>query len=529
MSNKTLFRIAGIIAVVTIFSKIIGFLRDVVTAQAYGATLVSDAYFYAYQIPALALILLGGLGGPFHTATVSFFSKTISDISKSPTYNIQSIFNTFVTVTALSFGLLSILIFLFSDQIIAAIASGAPTELHRLASVQLKIMSPVMLIGGVIGIFYGISNVYKEFFFTSLSPTVVSIVIIGAILIFKHDETGIILAWGTLIGALGQLLLQLPVFWKSGFNFKPELNLSGNSIAKIGEILFPAMLGTTIGQINIYIDMFFASRLESGAWSAVGYANRIFQFPVGIIITALLVPLFPMFSTYVGKKEWKSIKYYFHQGLNSLWFMAFPLFVFMTVFAQDGIRLLFQRGAFDAGDTLLVSEALVYLSISIIPYVARDTLTRVFYAFDDSRTPFFVALFSIIVKTVMNMLLVGPLGIGGITLSTTVVTLINALILGFFIKNKISLEFIKFIKPVSKIALASVLMGFITFFISKAIMILCPNNTVFLAIRLCLTAILGIIAYFIISLALKIDTAYLLIDKIKNKFQKQNLAEIDTP
>ena len=168
------------------------------------------------------------------------------------------------------------------------------------------------------------------------------------------------------------------MFFKSGFTYKPEINFAGEKIRKIGEILFPAMIATTIGQINIYVDMFFASRLQPGAWSAVGYANRIFQFPVGIIITALLVPLFPMFSSFVGKKQWTELKYYFHKGLSSLSFLSFPILAFTIIFAQDGIRLIFERGKFTSADTIMVSKALIFLTISIIPYVAIDTLTRIF-------------------------------------------------------------------------------------------------------------------------------------------------------
>jgi putative peptidoglycan lipid II flippase len=145
--------------------------------------------------------------------------------------------------------------------------------------------------------------------------------------------------------------------------------------------------------------MFFTSGLEDGAWSAISYGNKIFQFPTGVILTALLVPLFPMFSSFVGKQDFESLKQYFHKGLNSLWYMSFPLFALMAIFAYDSIKFLFQRGAFDSHDTYLVSQALFFLSVSIIPYVARDAVTRVFYAFNDSKTPFIIAIFSILVKT----------------------------------------------------------------------------------------------------------------------------------
>ncbi|MDD3150470.1 MAG: lipid II flippase MurJ, partial [Candidatus Gastranaerophilales bacterium] len=180
-----LFKTAGLIALITILSKFFGFARDIFIANQYGATLVSDAYFYAYQIPALALILLGGLNGPFHTATVAVFSKLLPENTTNPEEKIQKILNHFITTAGCFFFLLSILIFFFSENIIKLIASGATEELISLAAIQLKIMSPIILIGGIIGIFYGIANVCKEFVITSFSPTITSLFIIAGLFLFS--------------------------------------------------------------------------------------------------------------------------------------------------------------------------------------------------------------------------------------------------------------------------------------------------------------------------------------------------------
>jgi len=526
MTGKSLFKVAGLIAIITIISKLVGFGRDVVIAQAYGATVVSDAYFYAYQIPSFALILLGGLGGPFHTATIAIFSKIIPDLNTKPPEEVQKLLNKYISITGAGFLLLSVLIFLFSDVIIRFIAANATPELQHLASVQLKIMSPIMFIGGIVGILYGISNVYNEFLYTSLSPTIASIAVIAGVLIFKNDKFGMVLAWGTLIGAVGQLMLQLPVFFKSGFNFKLDFSFIDEKLVKIKEILFPAMLGTTIGQINIYVDMFFASQLIAGAWSAIGYANRIFQFPVGIIITAMLVPLFPMFSTFVGKKDWDSLRYYFHQGLSSLWFMAFPILAFIIIFSQDTIQLLLERGEFNHSDTIMVSMALIFLSLSIIPYVARDTLTRIFYAFDDSKTPFYIATFSILIKAIMNFLFVKQLGISAIMLSTTTITLVNAVLLAIFIRKKTNLEFRNLLTPTVKILIATLTMSAIAvslkFYLDQAL----PNSTFFLATKLLIQLAVCTVSYFSLAIVLKIHAARQLFNKVSQKLFSKKTEEI---
>lgn len=525
---NNLFKIAGLIAIITIVSKVVGFGRDIITAQAFGASMISDAYFYSYQIPSLALILLGGLGGPFHTATVAIFSKEIEDTTQKADSDRQSLLNSFITLTAIAFLLISALVFLFSDQIIAAIAMNASQQLQSMASAQLKIMSPIMIIGGIIGILYGISNVYKEFLFTSLSPAIASVAVIFAIVFFNGTFGGIVLAWGTLIGAIGQLALQLPVFLKSGFNYKPEFNFFDSRIKKIMSVLLPAMVGTTIGQINIYVDMFFASRLQEGAWSAIGYANRIFQFPVGIILTALLVPLFPMFSGFVNKKDWTSLKEYFHKGINSLWFLSFPILAFILVFAFDSIKLLMERGQFDSQDTTMVSWALIYLTVSIIPYVARDTLTRIFYAFDDSKTPFIVGLASMFIKLGFNFAFINNLGIGAITLSTTAVTTFNCILLAILIKKKINLDYLKLRTPTLKMLIATGIMIISGLILKTGLDSIIGNSFMLLTVKLLINGIFCSIIYFVTSILLKLNIASDIYEKIKSKIAGLNSKTIET-
>ena len=340
--TQSLLKAAWIIAFVTIISKLIGFLRDVVIANFYGAGMVSDAYFYAYQIPAIAIILLGGIGGPFHSAVVSVFSKMIPDLSKKVPENVNKLFNTFLTSSFLVFLALGVLVFVFSDVIMKIIIANGSAQLIHLASLHLKIMAPVLVVGGVVGIYYGILIVYKEFLIPNISPILMSVAIIAIISLVRHDNSGIMLALATTVGALCQFVYQLPKLKSLGFKFRPNLDVFNNPQYKnILELLFPAILSSTVGQVYIYVDMFFASQLQEGAWSAIGYANRLFQFPVGVLVTAFLVPLFPIFSKLVGEKDYDNIRYYFNKGVGLLNFVAFPILVLIILLSTNAIQLIF--------------------------------------------------------------------------------------------------------------------------------------------------------------------------------------------
>lgn len=522
---------AWLIAVVTIVSKIIGFIRDVAIADFYGASTVSDAYFYAYQIPALAIVLLGGVGGPFHSATVAVFSKIIPSLKEKANEQVNRLFNTFLTASFLFFMALALLCFIFSDQIMGFIISGTNHELISLASMQLKIMAPVLVVGGIVGIYYGILISYREFMLPNVSPILMSVVIIVMItLVNKHtgDNTGAMLAWATTIGALCQFVYQLPKIKQLGFKLKPNLDFANNTHFKtLCELLFPAILSSTVGQVHIYVDMFFASSLKEGAWTAIGYANRIFQFPVGILVTAFLVPLFPIFSKLVSEGNMDSIKKYFNKGVGVLFFAAFPIIIGILILGYDGVKLIFERGAFDDKATFMVTQALWFLSFSILPYVFRDSITRVYYSFNDSRTPFTIAFSSIVLKFLFNYILISRMhmGIGGITLSTSLVTLFNATILGLLISRKIKMDYKSLFFNFGKMSIAAAVTLYVCFcgaiiFDHANIFALLPAK-LFETTKILSIGLLCLTSYVYLNLLYKMDYALELKERLVGKLKQK--------
>lgn len=518
-------RAAWLIAVVTIFSKLIGFIRDVVIANYYGASQTSDAYFYAYQIPSLAIILLGGVGGPFHSATVAVFSKLIPDLKAKPAEYVNKLYNTFLTSSIIFFTFLGLIFFLFSDQIMNLIISEGTPELISLASMHLKIMTPVFIVGGIVGIYYGILITYRHFMLPNFSPIVMSLVIILMVTLVKNDNTGVVLAWATTIGAICQFLLQFPKIRQIGFRFKPNLNVLHNQDFKnICELLFPAILSSTVGQVHIYVDMFFASSLREGAWTAIGYANRIFQFPVGILVTAFLVPLFPIFSRLVAEGDFDGVKRYFNKGVGILFFGAIPIIIGILVVGLDAVKLIFERGAFDAGASFMVAEALWFLSVSIIPYVFRDSITRVYYSFNDSATPFVIAFSSIVLKFLLNWLFISKLqmGIGGITLSTSLVTLFNAIALGLLISKKTNMNYKELFINLGKMIFAGIItlgicLGAAMLFDKKVPLI----GASFEILKISFIGILCLVIYSGLNLVFKMEYAVELVERLKNKIESK--------
>lgn len=515
---------AWIIMVVTIVSKLIGFIRDIVIANYYGASMVSDAYYYAYQIPSLSLILLGGVGGPFHSATVAIFSKLIPSLKEKPTQEVNKLYSTFMTATILFFLLLSVVMYIFPRQIMGIIISSGSSEMINLAAAHLRIMTPLLVIGGIVGIYYGILIIYKQFMLPNLSPIIMSLAIIGVVVAVPNDQKGYALAWATTLGAIMQLVIQYPNIRRLGYRLRPNLEFVNNPHFKeIGELLFPAILSSTVGQIHIYVDMFFTSSISEGAWTAIGYANRIFQFPVGILVTAFLVPLFPIFAKLVGDRDYAGIRNYFNKGVGVLFFGAIPIIIGILTVGMDAVRLIFQRGEFDSTATFMVTEALWFLSVSIIPYVFRDSITRVFYSFNDSATPFTVAFSSIVLKVLLNWLLITKMkfGIGGITLSTSLVTLFNACVLGYFITQKMNMDYKSLFKNLLKMCISGVIAFIACFYCAKIFdhyVMMVPISPEI--IKITLVAIVCLAVYVPLNLLLKMEYANELFIRLKSKFIK---------
>ena len=514
---------AWLIALVTIASKFIGFARDMVVANFYGATMVSDAYFYALQIPSLAIIILGGVGGPFHSAVVAVFSKLLGN-EYVVTEKINKLYNTFLTLTFIVFLLFAIGGFFFADKIMQLIISAGSPELLSLATEHFKIMSPIILIGGIIGIFYGLLVCHKKYILPNLSPMILSIVVIFSIALAHNDSSGRVLAMATTGGAICQLLIQFPALRSLGYKVKPNFNILNNiQLKNLFELLFPAILSSTMGQITIYIDMFFASNLQEGAWTSVVFANRIFQLPVGILVTAFLVPLFPIFSRLVGENKYDDIKTYFNKGVGTLFFVSIPMIILILILAKDGVSLVFERGAFNSDAVIMVTEALCFLSFSILPYVFRDSITRVYYAFNDSKTPFIIAMVSILFKAFLNWLLILKLnmGIAGITLSTSCVTLFNAIFLGLFIRKKIELVYYPLFTNLFKMALCGVFVYFICYGISEWINSLMFYDNLCKITKICVVTTVCVVVYSVLNCLFKVGYALELWNRLKNNILRK--------
>jgi putative peptidoglycan lipid II flippase len=271
-----------------------------------------------------------------------------------------------------------------------------------------------------------------------------------------------LLAWSSLVGAACQLLAQLPEYRKHGFGcFTLKASAEDKALLKDWlYLLLPAMLGTTMGQLMSYVDLFFAAKLPEGAWSAVTLANRIMQLPIGVLQTALLVPLFPRLVELVAQKDDATIRQLLVKGIGGVWLLSLPLIWVFLFLGEPVIDLIFGYGKFDAQDVALVTVALVFQLGQLVPYFVRDTLTRLFYAYGDSITPLWVGALAIGLKFGLNWLFIDywhAFKVEGITLAITAVTTFNMCLLALllYVKYRVMLPWRSWLSVLWRLVLAS--------------------------------------------------------------------------
>jgi putative peptidoglycan lipid II flippase len=426
--SRSLAGIAGIVALATLISKVFGLFREQAIAAAFGVGSVVNAYAFAYVIPGFLLILLGGINGPFHSALISVLAKR--DRSEA-----APLVETVTTLVSAILLLVTLLQIAFAGTIIDILAPGLEAATRATAILQLQIMAPLAVFAGLIGIGFGTLNAADQYWLPSISPLFSSLAVIigigilawqleGQINVPQYVQLGsLVLAGGTLLGAILQWLAQVGAQWQSGMGklrLRFDWRLPG--VMEVIKIMVPATLSSGMLHINVYTDLFFASFIN-GAAAAMRYANFIALTPLGIISNALLVPLMPVFSRLAAPENWSDLKLRIRQGLLLSALTMLPLTAIFLALADPIVRVIYQRGAFNLAASEMVVPVLMAYGVGMFFYLGRDVLVRVFYALGDGETPFRISIFNILLNALLDYLFVNLLATPGLILATVIVNI----------------------------------------------------------------------------------------------------------
>ncbi len=445
--SRSLARIAGIVAAATLISKIFGLVRQQAIAAAFGVGAAVDAYNYAYVVPGFLLVLLGGINGPFHSAIVSVLSKRKRE-------DAAPLLETITTLVGGALLIVTIGLIIFAAPLVDIVAPGLGqtpegVEIRAIAIQQLRIMAPMAFFAGLIGIGFGSLNATDQYWLPSISPLFSSVTVLAGlgVLVFQLGEQlttpqyallgGLVLAWGTLAGAVLQWLVQVPAQWRSGLGkLRLRFNFRQPGVKEVVKIMGPATFSSGMMQINVYTDLFFASYIPQAA-AALSYANLLVQTPLGIISNVILVPLLPVFSRLADPNDWPELKVRIRQGIILTGLTMLPLSALIITLAFPIVRVIYERFAFDQEASRLVTSVLIAYGVGMFVYLGRDVLVRVFYALGDGDTPFRVSIINIFLNALLDFLLVGPFGAPGLVMATVGVNFISMLMFLWLLDRKL--------------------------------------------------------------------------------------------
>jgi len=506
----------------TSLSKLAGCLRQIFIAAAFGVGVAYDAFNYAYIIPGFLIIIIGGINGPLHNAVVA----VLTPLSKK---------NGGIVLTQVSIKLsillfiLAILIYSSSNLLIELLAPNLSSEAKSIATYQLKILTPCIPLSGFIGLSFGALNSQRKFFLSSISPAITSVTIIIFILfswIFNQENTSFhfltytgLLAFATLTGTLIQFVVQISEVNKIGLlRLESTYNLFKDEERRIFKLIIPASISSGLGQINVFIDMFFASSFQ-GAASGLAYGNFLIQAPLGILSSSLILPLLPKFSKLRNDKNDRGLQKKLISGIEYCFLAAIFLTGFFITFNNQIVQLVFQRGAFDYSAALKVKNILIAYAVGIPFYLYRDLLVRTYYSIEKANFPFKCSFAGIIFNIFFDWLLIGApinnfdnlspynFGVIGIILSSVIVNFIVCILLSFNLQNEnIDLPNLDLLKKISLMSLAAVVDSRFCFTILKNTKNLNSNMGEFLLL------ILGSLTFFVVYFLL---TKYLKVNKFK--------------
>lgn len=419
----------------TFVSRILGFVRDTLIARVFGAGVYTDAFFVAFKIPNLLRRLFAE--GAFSQAFVPVLAEYKNRRGHEAT---QDLVSKVATLLGLVLMLVTALGMLAAPLIAYISAPGwAHSEPESLALTidMLRVIFPYILLISLVSLAGGVLNTYSRFSVPAFTPVWLNLAFIIAALFFApyFDPPIMVLAWAVFAGGLLQLGFQLPFLCKIGMLPRLRLDLHDEGVWRILRLMGPAVFGVSIAQLSLLINTIFASFLESGSVSWLYYADRLMEFPTGLLGVALGTILLPSLSKSVADKAEHEYSSLLDWGLRLTLMLALPAAVALAVLSVPLVTSLFHYGAFAEHDVWMTREALMAYSLGLLGLILVKVLAPAFYARQNVKTPVKIALFTLLATQLMNLLFVGWLHHAGLALAIGLGACINASLLYYYLRR----------------------------------------------------------------------------------------------
>ena len=490
--TKTVTGGAIIIAFFSLFSRVLGLVRDRLLFSTFGAGDVLDTYYAAFRLPDLIFntLVLGALSAAFIPVFLEYWHK-----DKEQAWKIANSVLNIILVVLLLLGVLG---FYFAPEVVSIIAPGFDME-KRLATAEL---TRIMLLGiiflGLSNIASSILNAFKRFTAFAIAPVMYNIgIIIGiTILVPVIGIQG--LAWGVVLGAFLHFFIQLPALAKLGFKYSFCFNWRMRGVWKIGALMLPRTFGLAINQINQVVNTAIGSTLAIGSVSIFNAANNLQAVPIGIFAIPIALAYFPLFSEAWVKQDIPHLIASFSKAMRRILFIAIPSSIFIILLRAHIVRLVLGSGAFDWTDTILTARCLSFFAISLFAQSLIPLIARMFYALQDTKTPVISSAISLGLNIYLSIKLSAIMGVVGLGLGFSIASILNVLVLWLLLRRKLGdLDDHNVFVSIIKITLISIIAGWLMYGMLFTIAPFVDTHSgIGLLTQAGTSAIVGVIIYF---------------------------------
>lgn len=404
MTKFRLFRSTLIVSCLTMISRILGLVRDMVLMSVFGATGLMDAFLVAFKIPNFLRRLFAD--GAFSQAFVPILTEYKETKQKT---DIKLLISRFAGTFSILLIILTTLVIILSPLLINIFAVGFDQQQSILASELLQITFPYLFFIAITGFFSSILQSYEKFFLPAFVPILLNIaMIIGALCIAPLLDMSIkTLAYAVVVAGLIQMLIQLPNLYRLGFLVKPQIDFSDNGVKRIFRLMLPAIFAVSITQINVLINTIFASMMITGSVSWLYTAERLSELPLGFIGIAIGAVILPNLTKYQTKTDDKNFQQTLDWATRLVLLVGVPASVALFLLADTIMITLFQQGNFSYHDAMMSGFALECMSGGILGFMLIKIFTPAFFARQDDKTPVKIGAISILSNIVLSLVFIG--------------------------------------------------------------------------------------------------------------------------
>jgi putative peptidoglycan lipid II flippase len=411
-------------------SRILGFVRDLVYAQVFGANALTDAFFVAFKIPNFLRRLFAE--GAFATAFVPVLTEYRA---RRDFHDLQ----TFVDHVAGTLGLVllavSLVGVLAAPVLVSVFAFGwvvdGETEKLGLAAEMLRLTFPYLFFISLTAFAGSILNAHERFAVPAFTPVLLNLSLIASALWLAPmmEQPIVALAWGVLLAGVTQFTFQLPFLAHVRLLPRPRPGFHDPGVRRILVLMLPALFAVSVTQINLMLDTILASFLETGSISWLYYSDRLVWFPLGILGVALGTVILPRLSRRQAESSPEAFSHTMDWGLRMTLVFGVPSAVGLLLLAGPMLTTLFQSDVFDAYDVEMASRSLMAYALGLQAFILIKVLAPGYYARQDTRTPVRIAVIAMAANMVLNLLLIFPLQHAGLALATSLSSYLNAWLL----------------------------------------------------------------------------------------------------